>query len=79
MTNRIIKVSRSEFELEDGRTFPIIPPLEEDLTAEEFQEHYDRAYKLIGSISPPESQPKDTETLGQGRQDKDYKDGWRTS
>lgn len=55
MDPKVVKVSRYEFELEDGRVFPIIPPLEEDLTPEEFQKHYDRARNIIGSFSDPES------------------------
>ena len=40
---RIISVTRSEFELEDGKIFPIEPPLDSDMSPEEFQEHYDYA------------------------------------
>ena len=38
---RIIRVARSEFELENGKIFPIDPPLDFDISPEEFQEHYD--------------------------------------
>ena len=34
---RILRVSRNEFELEDGRTFPIIHPLEKDMSIETVQ------------------------------------------
>lgn len=64
MDTKVIKVSRHEFELEDGRTFPIIPPLEEDLTPEEFQKHYDRACNIIGSFSDPESGQEHDQEMG---------------
>ena len=44
---RIISVTRSEFELEDGKIFPIEPPLDSDMSPEEFQEHYDYAHSKI--------------------------------
>lgn len=47
---RILRVSKTEFELEDGRAFPIIPPLEKDMSVEEFQKHYDYATEVVRSI-----------------------------
>lgn len=46
---RIVRVTREEFELEDGRIFPITPKLSEDLTIEEFQEHYNFATEAVKS------------------------------
>lgn len=45
----IIRVTRSEFELENDKIFPISPPLDFDMTPEEFQEHYDYAASIINS------------------------------
>lgn len=47
---RVVSVSRTEFKIEDGRVFPIDPPLQEDMTPDEFQEHYDLAAALVGSL-----------------------------
>jgi len=47
---KVVRVSRDEFELEDGSVHPIIPPLEEDLTPDEFQEHYNTATEAIKSL-----------------------------
>lgn len=47
---RITKVSKTHFETEDGESFPIDPPLEQEMTTEEFQEHYDKANNFIKSI-----------------------------
>ena len=44
---RIIRVSRDEFELEDGSVYPITPPLKQDMTPDEFQEHYDYAAQVV--------------------------------
>jgi hypothetical protein len=46
---RILRVSKTEFELENGDTFPIEPPLEKEISIEEFQKHYDYAASVIGS------------------------------
>lgn len=46
---RIVRVTRIEFELENGEIFPITPPLLGDLTIEEFQKHYDYASEVIRS------------------------------
>jgi hypothetical protein len=50
LCNKVIRVTPEEFELEDGRIFPIMPPLEEDLTVEEFQCIYDKSCDIIRSI-----------------------------
>jgi hypothetical protein len=47
---KVTRVEKAEFELENGDVFPIDPPLREDMTPDEFQEHYDRACNLIRSI-----------------------------
>jgi len=44
---RVVRVSRDEFELEDGRVFPLPLELEEDLTPEEFQVHYSKWWAII--------------------------------
>lgn len=44
---RIVRVSRDEFELEDGSVHPITPPLEQDMTPDEFQKHYDYAAAVV--------------------------------
>ena len=43
----IVRVTKDEFELKDGRIFPILPPLEEEMSIEEFQKHYDFASKVV--------------------------------
>jgi hypothetical protein len=48
--NKVVEVSKMEFKLDNGDIFPIIPPLEKEMTAEEFQIHYDRALNIIESI-----------------------------
>jgi hypothetical protein len=50
MLEKVVRVSKDEFELENGTVHQIIPPLDETMTPEEFQEHYDRAINIIQSI-----------------------------
>ena len=66
---RIIRVNRTEFETEDGSVFPIEPPLEEDLTPDEFQEHYDFAAAFVQGSRPTRSNDQDTEDVGQDGKD----------
>ena len=44
---RIVRVARDEFELEDGSIYPITPPLEQDMTPDEFKRHYDYAAQIV--------------------------------
>lgn len=67
----IVRVTREEFELEDGSRYPIIPPLTEDLTVEEFQRHYDYAAAVVRSCQKVGGDNPDLEGLGQSREDKD--------
>jgi len=45
---RILRISKNEFELENGDVFPIEPPLEKEMSIEEFQKHYDYATSIVG-------------------------------
>jgi len=45
----IIRISKTEFEMEDGSTYPIEPPLEKELTLEEFKEIYGKTLKALRS------------------------------
>jgi hypothetical protein len=66
---RIVRVTRSEYELVDGSIFPIIPELSEDITVEEFQKHYDNAVEAVRSSEKVGGDNSDAEGLGQGRED----------
>lgn len=63
----IVRVTKEEFELDNGVVYPIIPPLEEEMTIEEFQRHYDYAAKVVGSCKEVGGNNPDTKGLGQGR------------
>ena len=47
---KIIRVECHEFETEDGRIYPIEPPLKQIMTPKEFEEHYGKATKFIESL-----------------------------
>lgn len=61
---RILRVVRNEFELEDGRVFPITPPLEKDISVEEFQKHYDYATEVVRSLEEAGGNYPNSERLG---------------
>lgn len=64
MLEKVVRVTKEEFELEDGTVHQIIPPLEEAMTPEEFQEHYERAINLVQSIKDAGSDDQNTKELG---------------
>ena len=66
---RIVRVTKTEFELENGEIFPITPPLLEDLTIEEFQRHYHYAASVVRGCPKAGSDYTDTKGLGQSRKD----------
>lgn len=54
---RVVRVSLDEFELEDGRVFPLPFELDEEMTPEEFQIHYTKWWHIIMGMSEDESSP----------------------
>ena len=64
---RIVKVTREEFELEDGTKYPITPPLTEVLSIEEFQRHYDYASAVIRGCQTAGCDNPDPQRVGQSR------------
>jgi len=64
MSKKIVRLTKEEFEVEDGTVYPITPPLEEEWTIEEFQEHYDRVRIIIEGIKNVGSDNQDTTQLG---------------
>ncbi|MFA5457091.1 MAG: hypothetical protein WC261_05590 [Synergistaceae bacterium] len=48
----IVRVDLEEFELSDGSIFPIDPPLEKELSIEEFERIYRKTLKAVGSCEP---------------------------
>lgn len=56
-TNKVVRVTKEGFELEDGRYYPHPIPLteEEHLTVEEFQEYYDHWFNILGNYRERET------------------------
>jgi hypothetical protein len=48
--NKVIRVTKTEFELDNGDVFPIAPELDKEMSPEEFQAHYERAYNIVQSL-----------------------------
>ena len=61
--NSVIRVTKEEFELDNGDILPIIPPLQKEITPKEFQIHYERAINIIRSLSNIGSNNDNTEKL----------------
>ena len=43
----VVRITKDEFELDDGRIFPHMVELDEVPTIEEFQKTYDKSRKLV--------------------------------
>jgi hypothetical protein len=70
MNKRIIRVTKEEYETDDGSIFSINPPLLEEMDIEEFQEHYDRACNIIKGIENTWGDNQNSEKLGCTGKDK---------
>lgn len=46
----VVRVTRTEFELDDGRVFPHPVELDEVPSVEEFQKIYDKSRKLVKNM-----------------------------
>jgi len=62
---RIVRLDKGEFELEDGSVYPIEPPLEQEITVDEFQEIYGKALEALRSCGITRSVDADTEDVDQ--------------
>jgi hypothetical protein len=45
----IVRVSKVDFELSDGSVLPIIPPLEEEMSIEEFEKSFKETLETLKS------------------------------
>lgn len=62
---KIVRVTKTEFELDNGDIYPVVPPLEHEMSPEEFQEHYERACNIIASIKASRCNHENTKTVGE--------------
>ena len=61
---KVVRVTRIEFELEDGQVFGIDPPLTEEMTPSDFQRHYDFAVEVVQSCRPVGGDNQDSSDVG---------------
>ena len=71
---KVIRVEKMEFELENGDVFPINPPLKTEMTPDEFQEHYDRAYNLISNFQAAGGDCEESPKVVRRRETEDHTD-----
>jgi hypothetical protein len=55
LRKKVIRVSSTEFELDDGSVFPHAVELEEVPTAEEFQKFYDHWFSIFEDLTDGEA------------------------
>jgi len=78
-TLKVVRVTRTEFELDDGSIFPIMPSLQEDMTPSEFQRHYDYAAAFVCSSRTSRRHVENTSDLGQERNNQNCPKSRRSS
>ena len=61
--NKVIRVTKIEFELDNGDVFPIVPELDKEMSPEEFQVHYERAYNIVESLKDVRGDDKDNKRM----------------
>lgn len=61
---KVIRVNKTEFELDNGLSYPIDPPLDYEPTVEEFQIHYKRACQLAQSLKAAGGDLQNFEDVG---------------
>jgi len=66
---KVVRVDRDEFELEDGRSFPINPPLSKEMSIADFQRIYDATSQAVRRIQASRGVTADNPQLGEGRKD----------
>jgi len=62
---RIVRLDKEEFELEDGSVYPIEPPLEQEISIDEFQKVYGKTLEALRSCGITRSIDADTEDVDQ--------------
>lgn len=70
-SKKVIRVERDEYELDDGVVLPIMPPLDRDMTPEEFQEHHERAILTLSRLEDSWRLDPDAKELGRERNTED--------
>ena len=60
---RILRVDKDEFELEDGTVYPIVPPLEQEISIDEFQKIYGKTLEALRGCGITRSIDADTEDV----------------
>ena len=66
---KVVRVTLTEFETENGSVYPILPTLEKLLTPTEFQVCYDRATQLVlgvKDVGDHNDDPSSVEQRGEG-------------
>jgi hypothetical protein len=71
---KIVRVTKEEFELDDGSVFPIIPTLEKEMTPDEFQKHYDGAFDFVEGLKRTWGGCSDAPSMGRLRANTNHTD-----
>lgn len=77
--NKVVRLTKEEFELDNGDIFPIEPPLEEEMSIEDFQVCYERAVNIIRGINRIGGDDEDSQEVGCRWKVADGEDAGRSS
>jgi hypothetical protein len=65
----VVRVEKTEFELEDGSVHPINPPLTREMSVEEFMRYREKAREVARCLGDVGCHHEDPSGVGQGRED----------
>ena len=47
---KVVRVTKTEFEMENGKVYPIDPPLTREMSVDEFQRHRDATAEIVRRV-----------------------------
>ena len=65
----VVRVEKTEFELEDGSVHPINPPLTREMSVEEFQRHRDATAEIVRRVKDALRHDGSDQEVGQAGED----------
>jgi len=68
---KVVRVEKTEFELEDGSVYPISPPLTREMSVEEFMRYREKAREVARCLRDAGCHNEDAQGMGQRGEDCD--------
>jgi hypothetical protein len=66
---KVVRVTKTEFEMENGKVYPIDPPLSQEMSVEEFQRHRDATAEIVRRVKDALRHDGSDQEVGQAGED----------